>query len=56
MVLEDVTPPELLPRVPTYTLPLATVGTVNFTAFPAALPAPVALFQSSFATFAASYA
>jgi len=30
--VEPGAPPVLLPRVPTYTLPLATVGTVNFTA------------------------
>ena len=29
---------EISPCVPTYTLPLATVGTVNFTARPAASP------------------
>src|ERR1700734_2775408 len=50
------TPPVLLPLVPTYTFPFATVGTVNFTAFPAVLPVPWVLFQSSLATLVASYA
>ena len=47
-------PPVLLPRVPMYTLPLATVGTVNLTAFPAVLPVPCVLFQSSVARLPAS--
>ena len=34
-LVEPKLPPVLFPRVPTYTLPLATVGTVNLTAFPA---------------------
>jgi hypothetical protein len=34
-LVEPELPPVLFPRVPTYTLPLATVGTVNLTAFPA---------------------
>src|SRR5262249_28447389 len=46
----------LLPRVPTYTLPLATVGTVNFTEFPAASAGFLALFHSSVARLVASYA
>src|SRR5579885_1849135 len=32
MLAEPYTPPVLLPRVPTYTLPLAMTGMVNFTA------------------------
>jgi hypothetical protein len=44
----------LFPRVPTNTLPLATVGTVNLTAFPAAFPAPCELFHSSATMFVAS--
>ena len=40
----------LFPRVPMYTLPFATVGTVNFTAFPAAFPVPCVLFHSDFRT------
>src|SRR5271168_997148 len=51
-----VAPPLLFPRVPTYTLPFATVGTVNFTAFPAAFPVPCVLFHSSVARLVASYA
>jgi hypothetical protein len=41
-----------------YTLPLATVGTVNFTAFPAVSRPPVAweLFHNSVATLLALYA
>ena len=41
-----------------YTLPLATVGTANFTAFPAwsRLADACELFQSSLARFVASYA
>ena len=34
-LVEPELPPVLFPRVPTYTLPLATVGTANLTAFPA---------------------
>ena len=47
-----------LPRVPIYTFPFATVGTVNFTAFPAVSRPPDAweLFHSSVETLLASYA
>ena len=50
MVVEAVAPPELLPRLPTYTLPFAIVGTVNLTALPPASAPPAAreLFQISF--------
>ena len=49
-------PPALLPRVPTYTLPLAIVGTVNFTALPARSTLEPALFHSSRPMLVASYA
>jgi hypothetical protein len=47
-----------LPRVPIYTFPFATVGTVNFTAFPAVSRPPAAseLFQSSIEMLLASNA
>jgi len=42
------------PRVPIYTFPFATVGTVNFTAFPALSPDACELLHSSVETLAAS--
>src|SRR5277367_2347108 len=39
-----------------YTFPFAIVGTVYFTAFPAAFPGPCELFHNSLPRFAASYA
>jgi len=42
---------ESLPPVGTYTFPFATVGTVNFTALPAASPGTIELFHNSFPRF-----
>ena len=47
MLVELSAPPALLPRVATYTRPLATVGTENLTALPAASAAFKLLFHSS---------
>ena len=44
------------PRVPTYTFPFATVGTVNLTAKPAAFIGPCELFHNSVPRLVASYA
>jgi len=55
MPVEPYAPPVLLPRVPTYTLPFAIVGTVNFTALPAASGPESGLLQSS-RSVSASYA